>query len=205
MLFFAIEFVFLFNKANECQKKKKREPTDPKIIRQRQVLFGGGLFLLAFLLALAFTSYLLHWKADYSTLDAFFDKTVAAKNILNKIGAVVSHFFIYQGVGLAAVFFPYLIGLTGVKLFFDQKTNTLLSNWGWGIAHLLWFSLALGYFFPSEPLYSGIVGYEINLFFSAYIGRIGILAVDQTIKADLNPERTGNLGAPRLDLEDIKC
>jgi S-DNA-T family DNA segregation ATPase FtsK/SpoIIIE len=158
-------------------KKKKREPTDPKIIRQRQVLFGGGLFLLAFLLALAFTSYLLHWKADYSTLDAFFDKTVAAKNILNKIGAVVSHFFIYQGVGLAAVFFPYLIGLTGVKLFFDQKTNTLLSNWGWGIAHLLWFSLALGYFFPSEPLYSGIVGYEINLFFSAYIGRIGILAV----------------------------
>jgi len=157
-------------------KKKKRIPKDPRIIRQRQVLFGGGLFLVAFLLVLSFVSYLLHWKTDYSTLDAFFDKTVAAKNILNKIGAVVSHFFIYEGVGLASFLIPYLIGLTGIKLFFDLNKRTLVSNWAWGIAHVLWLSLTFSYVVPSEPLYSGIVGYEITQFLSAYIGNFGILA-----------------------------
>ena len=32
----------------------------------------------------------------------------------------------------------------------------------------------LGIFFPNQPLYLGIIGYEINLFLTTYIGRIGI-------------------------------
>lgn len=156
-------------------KKGKPAPTDPKVIRQRQVLFGGALMLLSLLLSLALVSYLYNWKADYSTLDAFTDKSVLAKNLLNKVGALISHFFIYQGVGLASLLFPYLLGLSGFQLFFNRGNNRFASNWAWGIAHILWLSIALGYFFPSQPLYSGIVGYEINLFLTSYIGRIGIL------------------------------
>ena len=156
-------------------KKGKPAPTDPKVIRQRQVLFGGALMLLSLLLSLALVSYLYNWKADYSTLDAFTDKSVLAKNLLNKAGALISHFFIYQGVGLASLLFPYLLGLSGFQLFFNRGNNRFASNWAWGIAHILWLSIALGYFFPSQPLYSGIVGYEINLFLTSYIGRIGIL------------------------------
>ncbi|MDG1190932.1 MAG: DNA translocase FtsK 4TM domain-containing protein, partial [Flavobacteriaceae bacterium] len=156
-------------------KKGKPAPTDPKVIRQRQVLFGGALMLLSLLLSLALVSYLYNWKADYSTLDAFTDKFVLAKNLLNKAGALISHFFIYQGVGLASLLFPYLLGLSGFQLFFNRGNNRFASNWAWGIAHILWLSIALGYFFPSQPLYSGIVGYEINLFLTSYIGRIGIL------------------------------
>ena len=157
-------------------KKGKPAPTDPKVIRQRQVLFGGALLLLALLLSLAFVSYLYHWKTDYSTLGAFSDKTVVAKNLLNKAGALVSHFFVYQGIGFAFILFPYLLGLSGFQLFFNRSIHRLAYNWAWGIAHILWLSIALGYFFPSQPLYSGIVGYEINLFLTSYIGRIGILA-----------------------------
>ncbi len=156
-------------------KKGKPAPTDPKVIRQRQVLFGGALMLLSLLLSLALVSYLYNWKADYSTLDAFTDKSVLAKNLLNKAGALISHFFIYQGVGLASLLFPYLLGLSGFQLFFNRGNNRFASSWAWGIAHILWLSIALGYFFPSQPLYSGIVGYEINLFLTSYIGRIGIL------------------------------
>jgi len=76
-------------------KKKQPKQIDPKIKRQRQVLFGGALLLLALLLILAFTSYLYSWKADYSTLTALTDRTVVAQNILNKLGALISHFFIY--------------------------------------------------------------------------------------------------------------
>jgi len=157
-------------------KKEKPTQTDPKVIRQRQVLLGGALMLIALLLTTAFVSYLYHWKADYSTLGAFTDKTVEAQNLLNKFGALVSHFFVSQGVGLSSILFPYLLGLSGFQLFFNRSIHRLASNWGWGIAHILWLSIALGYFFPSQRLYSGIIGYEINLFLTIYIGRIGIFA-----------------------------
>ena len=156
-------------------KKQKINQSNSKLIRQRQVLFGGGLMLVALLLSIAFGSYLINWKSDFSTIGSFTDKTVVAKNLLNKVGAILSHYFIYQGVGLAAVFFPYLLGLTGYKLFFNSKTNHLISSWAWGISHLIWLCITLGYFFPSEILLSGIVGFEINVFMISYIGSVGVL------------------------------
>ena len=156
-------------------KKQKINQSNPKLIRQRQVLFGGGLMLVALLLIIAFGSYLINWKSDFSTIGSFTDKTVVTKNLLNKVGAILSHYFIYQGVGLAAVFFPYLLGLTGYKLFFNSKTNHLISSWAWGISHLIWLCITLGYFFPTEILLSGIVGFEINVFMISYIGSVGVL------------------------------
>ena len=156
-------------------QKQKINQSNPKLIRQRQVLFGGGLMLVALLLIIAFGSYLINWKSDFSTIGSFTDKTVVAKNLLNKVGAILSHYFIYQGVGLAAVFFPYLLGLTGYKLFFNSKTNYLISSWAWGISHLIWLCITLGYFFPTEILLSGIVGFEINVFMISYIGSVGVL------------------------------
>ena len=156
-------------------KKQKINQSNPKLIRQRQVVFGGGLMLVALLLSIAFGSYLINWKSDFSTIGSFTDKTVVAKNLLNKVGAILSHYFIYQGVGLAAVFFPYLLGLTGYKLFFNSKTNHLISSWAWGISHLIWLCITLGYFFPTEILLSGIVGFEINVFMISYIGSVGVL------------------------------
>ena len=156
-------------------KKQKINQSNPKLIRQRQVLFGGGLMLVALLLIIAFGSYLINWKSDFSTIGSFTDKTVVAKNLLNKVGAILSHYFIYQGVGLAAVFFPYLLGLTGYKLFFNSKTNHLISSWAWGISHLIWLCITLGYFFPTEILLSGLVGFEINVFMISYIGSVGVL------------------------------
>ena len=156
-------------------KKQKINQSNPKLIRQRQVLFGGGLMLVALLLSIAFGSYLINWKSDFSTIGSFTDKTVVAKNLLNKVGAILSHYFIYQGVGLAAVFFPYLLGLTGYKLFFNSKTNHLILSWAWGISHLIWLCITLGYFFPTEILLSGLVGFEINVFMISYIGSVGVL------------------------------
>ena len=158
-------------------KKLKITQSNPKLIRQIQVLLGGGLMMISLILIIAFSSYIINWKVDFSTLGSFTDKTVVAKNLLNKVGAILSHYFIYQGVGLGAIFFPYLFALTGYKFFFDRKKNRLISSWAWGITHLLWFSIALGYIFPNEILLSGIVGYEINIFFESYIGSIGIFAL----------------------------
>ncbi|MCH1433331.1 MAG: DNA translocase FtsK 4TM domain-containing protein, partial [Flavobacteriaceae bacterium] len=158
-------------------KKKQPKQIDPKIIRQRQVLFGGALLLLALLLTIAFISYLYSWKADYSTLGALTDRTVIAQNVLNKLGALISHFFIYQGVGLGAFLIPYLIGLSGYKLFFNGTTRGLVSSWAWGIAHILWTCLTFGYLWTEFPILSGIIGFEIHSFALIYIGRLGLLAI----------------------------
>ena len=158
-------------------KMEKGSQSDPKIRRQRQVLFGGGLFLLGLLLIISFVSYYFNWKEDYSSLESFFDKSVPAKNILSKVGAFVSHLFIYQGVGFSSILFPYLFCLSGFKLFFDINTEKILSNWSWGISHIIWLTVFLGHLFPSNPKYCGIVGYELNLILKTYIGEIGVLAI----------------------------
>ena len=158
-------------------KKKQPKQIDPKIKRQRQVIFGGALLLLALLLTIAFVSYLYSWKADYSSLGALTDRTVVAQNVLNKLGALISHFFIYQGVGLGAFLIPCLIGLSGYKLFFNGSTKGLISLWAWGIAHILWTCLAFGYVWTEFPVLSGIIGFEIHSFAVIYIGRLGLLAI----------------------------
>jgi S-DNA-T family DNA segregation ATPase FtsK/SpoIIIE len=158
-------------------KKKQVEQTDSKKKRQRQVLLGGALLLLSLLLIFAFVSYLFNWKADYSTLGAFTDRSVTAQNILNKLGALVSHFFIYQGVGLGAFFIPYLIGLSGYKLFFEGETKGLVNSWAWGLAHQLWLCITLGFFWTETPVLSGVIGYEIHSFAVVFMGKLGLLAV----------------------------
>ena len=157
-------------------KKKQTAQTNPEIRRQRQVLLGGGLLLFSLLLLIAFISYLFTWKTDFSTLNAFADRSVVTQNLLSKLGALISHFFIYQGVGLGAFFIPYLMGHTGYKLFFNRPEKKLIQLWAWGFAHLLWVSLTLGYLWTAFPLFSGSIGYELILFAELYIGRIGILA-----------------------------
>ena len=155
----------------------KSPSSNPKIKRQRQVIIGGGLILISFLLFISFVSYLTNWKEDYSSLNSFFDRSVEVQNILSKTGLFISHLFIYHGVGLASFIIIYLLIISGFKLFFDKKNNTLIVKWSWGILHTIWLTIATGYFIPSEPLYSGIIGYEINKFLIDYIGRIGILSV----------------------------
>lgn len=154
----------------------KSPSSNPKIKRQRQVIIGGGLILISFLLFISFVSYLTNWKEDYSSLNSFFDRSVEVQNILSKTGLFISHLFIYHGVGLASFIIIYLLIISGFKLFFDKKNNTLIDKWSWGILHTIWLTTAIGYFIPSEPLYSGIIGYEINKFLIDYIGRIGILS-----------------------------
>ena len=154
----------------------KSARSNPKIKRQRQVIFGGALLLISLLLFISFVSYLINWEEDYSSLGSFFDRSVDVQNILSKTGLFVSHLLIYRGVGLASFILTYLLSFTGFILFFDKKNNALIVKWSWGILHTIWLTIAIGYFIPLKPLYSGIIGYEINKFLIDYIGRIGIFS-----------------------------
>ena len=159
--------------------KKKAETTPDTSLkkRQREILLGGFLIVISLLLGLSFVSFYFSWQADQSTLEAFTDPKVSSQNLFNKLGALISHFFIYQLFGIGAFVLVYLVLRTGLSYFFNTPKNELLNRWSWGMLHMLWLSLFFGFFYDSAPLLSGTLGYEVHAFLSAYIGRLGILLV----------------------------
>ena len=159
--------------------KKKAETTPDTSLkkRQREILLGGFLIVISLLLGLSFVSFYFSWQADQSTLEAFTDPKVSSQNLFNKLGALISHFFIYQLFGVGAFVLVYLVLRTGLSYFFNTPKNELLNRWSWGMLHMLWLSLFFGFFYASAPLLSGTLGYEVHAFLGAYIGRLGILLV----------------------------
>ena len=159
--------------------KNKAETTPDTSLkkRQREILLGGFLIVISLLLGLSFVSFYFSWQADQSTLNAFTDPKVSSQNLFNKLGALISHFFIYQLFGVGAFVLVYLVLRTGLSYFFNTPKNELLNRWSWGMLHMLWLSLFFGFFYASAPLLSGTLGYEVHAFLGAYIGRLGILLV----------------------------
>ena len=161
--------------------KKRTRPRVPEFseekkqrFRRRQILLGSFLILLGFLLTVSFISFLFHHQSDQSTLEAFFEKEIPSKNLLNKVGASVSHFFIYQLFGIATFLLPYLMGYTGYLLFFDRNKKQLLNHWSWAFLYLMCLSVFFGFYHMDGPLLGGLVGFEINSFLVAYLGTVGV-------------------------------
>ena len=149
------------------------EDKNPRI-RKRQILFGSFLLILGFLMTVSFISFLFHHQSDQSTLEVFFEKEVQSQNLLNKIGALGSHFFVYQLFGIAIFILPYLLFYTGYLLFFDRDRGNLISHWSWAVLYLICLSIFFGFYHMDFPLLGGLVGYEINSFLVAYLGKIGV-------------------------------
>ena len=120
--------------------KKSTSPRVPKFSaaseetkRTRQILFGGFLILISLLLFIAFTSYFFSWEQDQSTLGAMGDRSVQSVNILSKLGAWVSDFFIFQLFGFSAFILTYLFCITGLVYFFNINKKTFIKTMDLGI------------------------------------------------------------------------
>ncbi|WP_417360520.1 DNA translocase FtsK [Galbibacter sp.] len=160
------------NKKNNTTSAKTR----PKfqISNQQKIIFGTLLMLLSVAFLIAFISYFATWQQDQSLLKEFWDKQVEAENWLNKFGASVSDFFIRKGFGIAAFIFPILIFQTGLFLFVGLPLKKLNNRWFWGILASIWIAIFFGFFAETAPILGGVIGFEMNDFLRAYIGKIGI-------------------------------
>jgi len=146
--------------------------------RSREIIFGSFLFILGVLLFTSFCSYFYYWQADQSTLNSLTDRGIQSQNILNKVGAWVSHFFIFNLFGLVSFIFTFLLCYTGVSLFFNKLKKTLFKTWSWGVSYILWGTIFFGFFYSEKyPLISGTVGFEINDLVNSYIGPIGLISL----------------------------
>ena len=155
-------------------KVPKFKTQDPQKQRSREILFGGFLVLLGVLLFVAFSSYFFSWKVDQSNLSSLGDRNVESTNLLRKLGAEISHFFIYEGVGIAAFILAYLLLMSGLFYFFNVQKNSLVKRWTWGLYYMLLVSFTAARFTSIFPFLGGKVGFEITDFTIDYIGVIGL-------------------------------
>ncbi len=169
-------------KAKTTKQKTARKPRFQKTKaffnnRQTHTVFGLFLALFALFLIIAFFSFFFSWQADQSTLNQFADKTVETKNLLGKVGANLSHFFIYDGFGIAAFIIPILLFVSGLYWLFKMPFRRVVKTWNIGLLIMLWFSITLGFVSDKFVVLAGIIGVEINEYLQTFLGKTGLIIV----------------------------
>ena len=164
-------------KQASLQKEEKISVFSFLKTRQAKSLFSIFLMLFAVFLCIAFISFFFNWQEDQSTLNHLTDRAVKSKNLLGKIGANLSHFFIYDGFGLASFIICFQVFLTGFYLLIQKKFSKIIISWNWGLISMLWVSLIFGFLNKKHALLAGVVGFEINSYLQTFIGKIGLTIV----------------------------
>ena len=155
-------------KINESNYNKKRS---------REILFGSFLIIISFLLFVSLSSYFFTWEYDQSNINKILDRTINSENLLKKIGAEISHIFVYKGFGASSLIFSLLLFVTGLSLFFEFKNLSLLNTWSWGLYYTILLSLILSQIKTVFPFLGGTVGYETSEFIIDYTGVIGFWSI----------------------------
>ncbi|NOR27309.1 MAG: DNA translocase FtsK [Lutibacter sp.] len=143
--------------------------------RQTQTIIGLFIALFSIFLFTSFISYLFNWQQDQSQLSNFTDKNTSVKNLLGKIGASISHFFIYKNFGIAALYLPILLFLSGVSITFKGSAKNVRKNWVWGILGIILFSITFGFFAHKNSLLAGVIGFELNIYLQQFLGKTGLI------------------------------
>jgi len=142
-----------------------------------KVILGYTLLFISVILFTSFISYMFNWRVDQSNVGSLLDRNIEVENILGKIGASISHFFIYDLFGISSFIFPLILLVSSYYLLFNKKILDLIKKINWLLILIIWTTLLSGYLGNYFPIQSGIVGFEINAFLETYIGSIGILLI----------------------------
>src|ERR1700674_3017253 len=118
-------------------KTQKNHPPDPDKLKpekeetvqvkqlvkdERTLKIAGAIFLVfALFLFLSFISYLFTWQEDQDKvfkggINFLFSEDIKVANLLGRLGAWISHLFIYKGFGLASFFICSLFFVAGINL-----------------------------------------------------------------------------------------
>ena len=160
------------------KKEANSESKKPWVLgRQYKILLGFILILFSVALLLAFISFFIHGQEDQSAVSELANRSETVNNWLGKFGAFLADLFIYRGFGVASFLFVKLFFLTGAFLVMDLSMKKMKNVWFWDLFAIVILSVLFGFFATSIPELGGTIGYEMNLFSQAYIGKSGTLLV----------------------------
>ncbi|MDP9229532.1 MAG: DNA translocase FtsK, partial [Bacteroidota bacterium] len=163
-------------------KSEKEEKVDLKKLArdERTWKIAGTIFLLiSVFLFISFISYFFTWKEDQDKVfrgasSFLFDDKVKVANLLGRLGAFISHFFIYKGFGVASLLICTFFFIIGVNFLFAKKVFSVWRNLRYVIVGLLVLSVSLAFLFARNDFpYGGGVGVMISDWLIKFLGTIG--------------------------------
>lgn len=158
--------------------KTKSAKASPKINKPLvRVVTGIIVFFSGLVFLLSFVSYLISWKEDQSQIHTFNQPEYAVNNIFGKLGAWLGDFFIFKGVGAAAILFALWVMLLGIIIIFKRKKIPFLKITLNTLFFLIWIPVLLGFIFPDSSILGGRMGFEITSYLMDLIDVLGIILV----------------------------
>jgi S-DNA-T family DNA segregation ATPase FtsK/SpoIIIE len=191
-------FVAMANKLKKAvktdpEKKTTPTPSDLKADKEQAIdwkglardertrKIAGTLSLLtALFLFISFVSYFFTWEEDQSIAGSssiLFNDGVKASNLLGRLGAFASHFFISNGFGIASLFICTFFFVVGVNLLFNRKVFSIWRNLKYVTIGMLVVSVILAFAFQNLNLWfggaGGYTGRMISDWLTGMIGNVG--------------------------------
>ncbi len=166
-------------------RKEKDEAVDWKAIARDErtwKIVGSVFLLISIFLFISFTSYIFTWKEDQAVaqqgFSALLDSEEPVANLLGRLGAVISHFFIYKAFGIASFLICTFFFVVGVNLLFRRKVFSIWRNLKYVTLGLVILSVSLSFIFQNtEFAFGGAVGNLINQKLYGAVGTIGTAAI----------------------------
>ncbi len=166
-------------------RAEKEESIDLKALARDErtwKIVGSVFLLIAVFLFISFISYLFTWKEDQAVaqqgFSALFDTDEPVANLLGRLGAVVSHFFIFKTFGIASFLVCTFFFVVGINLLFRRKVFSIWRNLKYVTVGLLVLSVVLAFLFRSNEFpFGGAVGNMINDKMTGALGIFGTGAV----------------------------
>ena len=148
---------------------------------ERTHKIAGTLFLLiAFLLFIAFSSYLFTWDEDQDKFSyrMLLANDIKVENLLGTFGAFISEIFIRHGFGIASYLICTFFFVVGVNLFFGKKVFSIPRNVKYLIVGLPLLSVTASVIMKGNKFpFGGSAGDSSRDWLYQMIGQTGTLAV----------------------------
>ena len=176
------------NKEEKEKKTKEKKEKKPSVITQTIDFIQSdrfrkisGLFLLlcTVFLSVSFVSYFFTGGNDRSSIypfswSVFLDATIKVENHMGKLGAYISHLFIWNGYGLTAFFTLPFIFSYGINRLAQKKILPTFRIFKHCFALIIILAPTFAFIFQNNPFpCGGAFGIYINDILLGYLGQIG--------------------------------
>ena len=170
------------------------DPRTPKLLGVLLVFLSAYLFI-------ACLSYCFTWKDDQDKVWHFsfnlLFQDIEVANLLGRLGAIVSDFFIFTLFGLPSFFIIFLLFQYGLGIINEVPLGRYSDRLRTSVIWMVGSSILLGFIFQlSDFPWGGNFGIEVNHFLIRFVGQIGtflliVLIILFLIIWTYNPELKG--------------
>jgi DNA segregation ATPase FtsK/SpoIIIE, S-DNA-T family len=161
---------------------EKEEAALPPFLSPDRILrmIGVGLIFLSIFTLLALVSYCFTWKIDQDkvlkfTWQLFFSRELIVENNLGRLGALLSHFFMFRLFGIGAFLLPYWFFALGANMAFRMRIFPFLKTTLRVCFGLVFLPLMAAFLYPSAAFpIDGGMGKMLYGWLSTLLGVLGL-------------------------------